>query len=58
MYYFNQHFEQCKGFFGEKLKNSNLKKSIDFREELNDNLSEAYLEVSRKSMVELFCENI
>ena len=31
VYCFNRYFEQCKGFFERKIKDSNLKKNIDFR---------------------------
>ena len=51
VYCFNRYFEQCKGFFERKIKDSNLKKSIDFRviteHWMNANLSEAFLELSR-----------
>ena len=32
-------------------------KTLTLEYELNNNLSEAYLELSRTSMVDLFCEN-
>ena len=31
VYCFNQHCQQCKGFFEQKTKNNNLKESSDFR---------------------------